>query len=175
MQPAAHTSAMRGDDSKVGFLTDEWSPKCIHAVAAARQGMVVEDKNAWVFVLPLTIHASTAICYIILKVYAALPSRNRNPPANQSDSVTPMFQSSCPIESQEDYLTSAVTLDHHIYDPLCDTWHKATANYQYQCASRPIGCPITRNWSHYSQETPSQQLRTQAANHASLVCLCCDI
>ena len=46
MQPAAHTSAMRGDDSKVGSLTEEQALRRIHAVTAAKQDMVVEDKNA---------------------------------------------------------------------------------------------------------------------------------
>ena len=45
-------------------------------------------------------------------------------PANQNDSATPVLQSLCPIESEEEYLTSAVTLDHHIYDSLYDTWYK---------------------------------------------------
>ena len=68
--------------------------------------------------------------------------QKQKPPANQRDSVTPMFQSSCPIESQEDYLTSAVTLDHHIYDPLRDTWHKRVSAPQSTISIKVQAVPL---------------------------------
>ena len=63
-------------------------------------------------------------------------------PANQNDSATPVFQSLFPIESEEEYLTSAVTLDHHIYDSLCDTWCKRASAPQPTISVKVQAVPL---------------------------------
>ena len=63
-------------------------------------------------------------------------------PANQNDSATPVFQSLCPIESEEEYLTSAVTLDHHIYDSLGDTWYKRASAPQPTISVKVQAVPL---------------------------------